>query len=140
MKYFVEICDEGYTSYDACDTLQDAKEYANRIGDHVFSAKVIEGRYIDEVVTDSNTASTATANALDSTIVAESGSKMTVRDSIDYIVSIILAGLNPANGVWYRNLDRIEWQLRDAIDDKELLESIMKQVHQHIVSQLEPID
>lgn len=88
---------------------------------------------------ESGTSSTTT-NVLDNIIVAESGSKMTVRDSVDYIVSIVLAGLNPANGSLYRNLDRIEWQLRDAIDDKKLRESIMKQVHLHIVSQLEPID
>lgn len=71
-------------------------------------------------------------NVLDSMIVAESGSKMTVRDSIDYIVSIILVGLNPTNEHWYKNSESVEWQLRDAIDDKELLESIMKRFNGHI--------
>ena len=69
---------------------------------------------------------------LNSTIIAESGSKMTVRESIEYIVSIILVGLNPTNGCWYKNSERVEWQLRDAIDDKELLDSIMKQFNAHI--------
>ena len=50
MKYFVEICDEGYISYDACDTLQEAKEHAGRIEDYVSSVKIIEGHYIDEPV------------------------------------------------------------------------------------------
>lgn len=128
MKYFVETRDEYGVFYNAFDTLQDAKEHASRFENWDPSAKIIEGHYIDEASADSNT----TANVLDSTITAESGSTMTIRDSIDYIVSIILAGLNSTNGCWYKNSERVEWQLRDAIDDKELIDSIMKQFNAHI--------